>query len=454
MARQAPGRLLAGVRTGGRARLRLARGRSSSGSGQSTSCSFAPRPRFPSTSRRSRIAAGARVVDLSGGFRLASRGLSEVVRLRARQPGPAGRGRLFHARGDRRRRSSCAPPSWCRTRAATPRRRRSRCCRCCAPASSSPIPSSSTPRAAPRAAGARRPRTGRSARSPTTFARIEFCATSTSRRSSARWPWEARPARKVTFTPHLLPVRRGILAAAYGRLRDGIADPAAAVERALADFARDKPFVRVVPPDAGALAGRGGHQPGGAGRDRRARTRSVVVSLAAIDNLVKGAAGQAVQNANLMFGLPETTGLLALQDTAMTEPTAPLPSESLAQRRDLVVEALKYIQKFAGTRAVIKYGGAAMVQPELKRSFAQDVVLLQAAGLRAGHRSRRRPGDHAHPGAAGAEERVHRRPARDRHGRDGRGRDGADRQGEHRDRRASSTRWAARPWACRARTRT
>ncbi|MBN2576563.1 MAG: acetylglutamate kinase, partial [Deltaproteobacteria bacterium] len=58
------------------------------------------------------------------------------------------------------------------------------------------------------------------------------------------------------------------------------------------------------------------------------------------------------------------------------------PAESLALRRDLVVEALKYIKKFAGTRAVIKYGGAAMVQPDLKRSFAQDVVLLQAAGLR------------------------------------------------------------------------
>jgi acetylglutamate kinase len=60
----------------------------------------------------------------------------------------------------------------------------------------------------------------------------------------------------------------------------------------------------------------------------------------------------------------------------------PLPIESLALRRDMLVEALRYIQKFSGTRAVIKYGGAAMVQPELKRSFALDVVLLQAAGLR------------------------------------------------------------------------
>jgi acetylglutamate kinase len=57
-------------------------------------------------------------------------------------------------------------------------------------------------------------------------------------------------------------------------------------------------------------------------------------------------------------------------------------SAILAPQRALVVEALRYIQKFSGTRAVIKYGGAAMVDPALKRSLAEDVVLLQAAGLR------------------------------------------------------------------------
>jgi acetylglutamate kinase len=56
--------------------------------------------------------------------------------------------------------------------------------------------------------------------------------------------------------------------------------------------------------------------------------------------------------------------------------------ESLAAQRALVVEALRYIQKFSGTRTVIKYGGAAMTEPALKRSLAEDVVLLQAAGLR------------------------------------------------------------------------
>ncbi len=50
--------------------------------------------------------------------------------------------------------------------------------------------------------------------------------------------------------------------------------------------------------------------------------------------------------------------------------------------REAVVEALSYIQRFAGKRAVIKYGGAAMIDPALKRSFAQEVVLLHSAGLR------------------------------------------------------------------------
>jgi acetylglutamate kinase len=53
-----------------------------------------------------------------------------------------------------------------------------------------------------------------------------------------------------------------------------------------------------------------------------------------------------------------------------------------AELRSRVVEALSYIRKFAGKRAVIKYGGAAMIDPELKRSFAEEVVLLQSAGLR------------------------------------------------------------------------
>jgi N-acetyl-gamma-glutamyl-phosphate reductase len=121
------------------------------------------------------------------------------------------------------------------------------------------------------------------------------------------------PGARVAFTPHLLPVRRGILAAAYLRLRSGAggADPAAAVRRALVDFAAGKPFVRIVAPEAVRLQAVVGTNRVVMGAAVDA-ARGMVVSLAAIDNLVKGAAGQAVQNANLMFGLPETAGLLSL----------------------------------------------------------------------------------------------------------------------------------------------
>ncbi len=119
------------------------------------------------------------------------------------------------------------------------------------------------------------------------------------------------PGVKVTFTPHLLPVRRGILAAAYCRLRPGIALAVTAVERALADFGQDKPFVRIVSPEEVRLQAAVGTNRVVLGAAVEPE-RGVVVSVAAVDNLLKGAAGQAVQNANLMFGLPETTGLLAL----------------------------------------------------------------------------------------------------------------------------------------------
>jgi N-acetyl-gamma-glutamyl-phosphate reductase len=121
------------------------------------------------------------------------------------------------------------------------------------------------------------------------------------------------PGAKVTFTPHLLPVRRGILVSAYCRLRSGAggADPGQAVTHAMASFAEGKPFIRIVTPDEVRLRAVVGTNRVLMGASVEAK-RGVVVSIAAIDNLVKGAAGQAVQNANMMFGLPETTGLLAL----------------------------------------------------------------------------------------------------------------------------------------------
>src|SRR6266540_1053031 len=63
-------------------------------------------------------------------------------------------------------------------------------------------------------------------------------------------------------------------------------------------------------------------------------------------------------------------------------PSTATKRSGMSVNRPLVVEALSYIRKFGGKRAVIKYGGAAMVDPALKRSFAEEVVLLQSAGLR------------------------------------------------------------------------
>jgi len=121
------------------------------------------------------------------------------------------------------------------------------------------------------------------------------------------------PNVRVTFVPHLLPVRRGILVTAYGRLRHGTggSDPAGGVRKALDDFAEERPFISVVSPEEVRLQAAVGTNRVVLGASADARL-GVVVSFAAIDNLIKGAAGQAVQNANLMFGFSETAGLLGL----------------------------------------------------------------------------------------------------------------------------------------------
>ncbi|HVZ72203.1 MAG TPA: N-acetyl-gamma-glutamyl-phosphate reductase [Polyangia bacterium] len=120
-------------------------------------------------------------------------------------------------------------------------------------------------------------------------------------------------AGKVTFTSHLLPVRRGILATVYGRLRAGKtgADAAAAI----AAFVEGKPFLRATAPAAVRLHPVVGTNRALLGADADPE-RGVAIAFAAIDNLVKGAAGQAVQNANLMLGLAETTGLDGLPGSA------------------------------------------------------------------------------------------------------------------------------------------
>jgi len=116
----------------------------------------------------------------------------------------------------------------------------------------------------------------------------------------------------VSFTPLLVPMPRGILATCTARLagRPGSANSAAGHPRAvLADAYAGEPFVRVLPDGqwpstAATLGGNAVHLQAAA--DTHAG-RAVVV--AAEDNLVKGAAGQAIQIANLMLGLPEGAGL-------------------------------------------------------------------------------------------------------------------------------------------------
>ena len=114
----------------------------------------------------------------------------------------------------------------------------------------------------------------------------------------------AAGAPKVQFTPHLVPMQRGLLSTCSAALTgDGDA------QRILAEAYADCPFAEVIDrqPETRWVVG-----------SNRALIRAVpdedcgrVIVTSAIDNLVKGAAGQAVQCANLAFGLPETSGLTA-----------------------------------------------------------------------------------------------------------------------------------------------
>lgn len=112
-----------------------------------------------------------------------------------------------------------------------------------------------------------------------------------------------RPVR-VQFTPHLLPMNRGILATVY------VKGDAKVVHQTLQKAYENEPFLQVLPfgalPSTRDIAGSNFCHLGVIG-DRIAG-RAVVVSV--LDNLTKGSSGQAIQNANLMLGLPETEGLM------------------------------------------------------------------------------------------------------------------------------------------------
>src|SRR5664280_439312 len=111
----------------------------------------------------------------------------------------------------------------------------------------------------------------------------------------------------VLFTPHLAPMVRGILATCYARPTDPASFTTEDAMQLLSDRYADEPFVVVAesPPSTKAASGSNT-----AHLSVRVDPRTGwVVVLSAIDNLIKGAAGQAVQCANLALGLPEVTGL-------------------------------------------------------------------------------------------------------------------------------------------------
>jgi N-acetyl-gamma-glutamyl-phosphate reductase len=108
----------------------------------------------------------------------------------------------------------------------------------------------------------------------------------------------------LTFTAHLVPIKRGLLATCYGRLRDGAS--AAKVAQCLADTYAPSAFVRARPPEQIMLKRVVGTNECHVGATADGET---VIAIGAIDNLLKGAAGQAVQNLNLMNGWNERAGL-------------------------------------------------------------------------------------------------------------------------------------------------
>ncbi|PYS32841.1 MAG: N-acetyl-gamma-glutamyl-phosphate reductase, partial [Acidobacteria bacterium] len=109
---------------------------------------------------------------------------------------------------------------------------------------------------------------------------------------------------ELIFMTHSLPVSRGIFASIYTETKREIS--AAEARAMFADFYRDSFFVRLVDgsPDINWVKTTNFCDVGFAARGRQ------LVVFTALDNLVKGAAGQAVENMNLMFGLDEKTGLM------------------------------------------------------------------------------------------------------------------------------------------------
>lgn len=120
---------------------------------------------------------------------------------------------------------------------------------------------------------------------------------------------EAGSQIRLTFVPHLLPLTRGMLTTLYTRAKAGVG--AGDIRNCLESFYKGRPFVRLFPdvnqpPDVRYVQNTNFCD---IGFHLHEETRQLVI-VSAIDNLVKGASGQAVQNMNIMLGFDETSGLL------------------------------------------------------------------------------------------------------------------------------------------------
>jgi N-acetyl-gamma-glutamyl-phosphate reductase len=116
---------------------------------------------------------------------------------------------------------------------------------------------------------------------------------------------------RLSFVPVSAPLTRGILATSFFEVPEAVG--AGELARVLSDFYAEEPFVRVPQgrlPEVVAVAGSNYAEVGVHGGEARDGTRTVTV-VSALDNLIKGGAGQAIQSLNLMLGFPET---LTLED--------------------------------------------------------------------------------------------------------------------------------------------
>jgi len=114
----------------------------------------------------------------------------------------------------------------------------------------------------------------------------------------------------ITFVPHLVPMTRGILSTCYARLTDSRRLTADSLKQLYREFYKHAPFVQITtqPPHTKHVRGTNFCLIYPTIDSKTAR----LIVISCLDNLVKGGAGQAVQNMNLMFDLPETMGLEAL----------------------------------------------------------------------------------------------------------------------------------------------